>query len=71
MNNQCCFEKANALDHTLLIVGWGVASGHGYWIMRNSWGANWGDNGHIKMTITNDGFGICGNQFEAYSLQME
>jgi hypothetical protein len=30
--------------------------------MRNSWGTGWGEQGYVRMTMTNTGLGICGNQ---------
>lgn len=30
-----------------------------YWIIQNSWSRHWGDNGFIKIEIT-DGKGVCG-----------
>ena len=30
-----------------------------YWIIQNSWSHRWGDNGFIKIEIT-DGKGVCG-----------
>jgi len=32
--------------HAIECVGWGHdEAGEGYWIMKNSWGCNWGDSG--------------------------
>lgn len=69
LNNQCCFES-KTLNHTVLTVGWGVEGGKSYWIMRNSWGDGWGEAGYIRITATNTGYGICGNQFENWALTM-
>jgi len=35
--------------HTMVLVGWG----DGYWIVKNSVGPDWGDNGYIKMKMAN------------------
>ena len=44
-------------DHAVQIVGVNVEEG--YWIIRNSWGDWWGDNGYLKLAI------VSTNRFKA------
>jgi len=55
--------NANELDHSPLVVGWGVAKGLEYWNVRNSWGTDWGMKGYIWMSRNKDN--NCGIASEA------
>jgi KDEL-tailed cysteine endopeptidase len=51
-----------AVDHAVVIVGYGKT----FWIVRNEWGAGWGERGYVKIGFGKDA-GICGiNQYVAY-----
>lgn len=51
------------LDHATVVVGWGQEGSTEYWIMRNSWGVTWGEEGYMKIEIVS-GHGLCGIQME-------
>ena len=40
--------------HAVVIIGWGLEDGIGYWICKNSWGASWGEHGYFRIA-----FGEC------------
>lgn len=48
--------------HAVLAVGYGYdeATGLDYYLVRNSFGADWGDHGYVKIQRNGDGFGVCG-----------
>jgi len=47
------------LDHAVLLVGYGTDSRAGsYWIIKNSWSAQWGDRGYIRLSKGNNMCGV-------------
>jgi cathepsin L len=48
------------LDHAVMLVGYGTSAGQDYYILRNSWGTGWGEEGYMKVAIEGDGIGWCG-----------
>ena len=57
MNAPLCGHN---LDHAVTAVGYGVENGKEYYIIRNSWGADWGEQGYVRMAAGKDGNGVCG-----------
>lgn len=58
------------LDHSVVMVGWGTEKVKGekidYWILRNQWGAKWGERGYVRVERHHNNLGI--NDFYNYPI---
>ncbi|KAK6148246.1 hypothetical protein DH2020_019158 [Rehmannia glutinosa] len=62
------------LNHAVTIVGYGTSvNGTKYWLVKNSWGPNWGEKGYVRMQRDiDDEAGLCGIAMGAtYSVKMK
>lgn len=44
-------ENSKQLNHAVLLVGYDYDEHGMYWIIQNSWGESWGDNGFCKIRV--------------------
>merc|ERR1712151_117810 len=56
MNNPSCSKTK--IDHAVNIVGYGSTTIQ-YWKIRNSWGADWGEAGYIRVSRGDCTCGVC------------
>jgi C1A family cysteine protease len=49
MQGADCSGDAGGIDHCVQVVGYDLTQN--YWMVRNSWNTNWGDNGYIYLEM--------------------
>jgi cathepsin L len=50
-----------SVNHAVNLVGYGSENGKNFWIVRNSWGTNWGEKGYFRVARSDKkGPGVCG-----------
>uniref|UniRef100_UPI00398E8754 cathepsin K-like n=1 Tax=Pristiophorus japonicus TaxID=55135 RepID=UPI00398E8754 len=58
-NDECNIKH---IDHVVLLVGYVDLHPKGYWIIKNSWGPNWGEDGYMRLI---KGKNMCGINYSA------
>jgi len=52
-----CKNSARDVNHAVVVVGYSSEARIPYWIVKNSWGAEWGDEGYFRIWR---GLNMCG-----------
>jgi len=60
LTSTSCSSAALDLDHAIQLVGFNADDAElpPYWIVRNSWSSDWGEDGYIYLAM--DGANTCG-----------
>jgi len=53
-------DKDAILGHAVLAKGYGTDAGKRYWLIQNSWGSGWGEQGHIRLAMHDNEEQWCG-----------
>lgn len=56
----------NKTTHGVTVIGYGSEDGNDYWIVKNSWGKEWGSDGYGKIARNRPFGGMCGIAMHAF-----
>jgi len=63
-----CPENVGKMNHAVAVVGYGTEDGLDYWLVKNSWGTDWGEKGFFRIQR---GVKMCGIGAVAVTLSCE
>jgi len=45
------YQESPEINHVVSVVGWGLENGTEFWVVRNSWGSPWGEDGFFRLLV--------------------
>lgn len=49
-----CSKLRSDINHQVLLAGYAKENGEKYWLVQNSWGTDWGEDGYIRLKRYNE-----------------
>ena len=53
-DSRCCeavYDGSCDINHGVAVIGYGSEGGKDYWLIKNSWGTSWGENGFLRSAM--------------------
>lgn len=52
-------QCSTSINHGVVVTGVRKTQTENYWIVKNSWGADWGENGYVRIDRSQNGGNLC------------